>query len=44
MIINILCLYGLEFAVVGPLSLTAITLWFFVNPSSYINSHFTKTN
>ena len=42
MIINILCLYGLEFAVVGPLSLTAITLWFFVNPSSYINSHFTK--
>eukprot|EP00943_MAST-04B_sp_MAST-4B-sp1_P005554 g5554.t1 len=41
-ICNCLCLYGLSFAVVGPLLLACSTLWFFVNPISYLSRHFTK--
>ena len=39
MMCNCICLYGLSFAVVGPLLLASMTLWFFVNPSSYLNAH-----
>ena len=34
-----ICLYGLSFAVVGLPLLASTTLWFFVNPSSYLNVH-----
>ena len=39
MMCNCICLYGLSFAVVGPLLLASMTLWFFVNPFSYLNAH-----
>lgn len=44
MMCNCICLYGLSFAVVGPLLVASMTLWFFVNPSSYINGHKREPN